>query len=126
MAKYKAPSRIKPVNAIFATAIAAFMMSSANNPKRPNNVATSMKPAIHLPAFADECPNQSGSALKIPTIVKARAKVNANAAKYSGNTLMVGGTAIETPTSKSPSATKAKVSLVALMTLGSTFEVAIC
>jgi hypothetical protein len=52
----KTTTTMKPVNAIWIIVLAAFMISPENNPKRPDNVATSMKPAIHLAAFAEECP----------------------------------------------------------------------
>ena len=62
------------MNAVSVIALAAFLMSSANNPIRPDTVQQQMKPNIHLAAFLTECPNHSGSALRMPDDSKGKSK----------------------------------------------------
>jgi hypothetical protein len=115
---YKAISRNKPVKTVSMMVIAAFLISLSNNPNRPVNVATRVSPNIHLADFQIESPIHSCWALQIPTCATARAIMNAKVAKYSKNTPMLVGTAIETPTNASPRAAITNVNLVALITPG--------
>jgi hypothetical protein len=54
------------VNTISTIDLAAALMSPEYNPIRPDNVATRVRPSIHLAAFHNDRPNHSRSHLKMP------------------------------------------------------------